>query len=160
MRLSSVPPYRWFAKVYVEIFRGCRADHLIFIGTGIPLAFPGAKFPPGGTTGKVAFASARRGGLHGGDVPRRHPGGAEGTGGGSPVARHVEHARDAVDRDPAAFRIIIPPLTNELVLLFKDSSLVFCSASSCREGAREVRAGHGGSKANATPCSSRRCATC
>ena len=26
---------------------------------------------------------------------------------------------------PQAFRIIIPPLTNELVLLFKDSSLVY-----------------------------------
>ena len=29
---------------------------------------------------------------------------------------------------PQAIRIVIPPLTNELVLLFKDSSLVLFSA--------------------------------
>ena len=30
---------------------------------------------------------------------------------------------------PQAFRIILPPLTNELILLTKDSSLVSCSAT-------------------------------
>ena len=54
MRLSSVGPYRWFAGIYIEIFRGLPALLIfIFIGVAIPLAFPGVEIP-GGTYGKVA----------------------------------------------------------------------------------------------------------
>lgn len=56
MRLSSVGPYRWFAGVYIEIFRGLPALLIfIFIGVAVPLAFPGTEIP-GGTYGKVALA--------------------------------------------------------------------------------------------------------
>ena len=42
---------------------------------------------------------------------------------------------------PQAFRIMIPPLTNELVLLVKDSSLVFVLGTHGRDRrARQVRA--------------------
>ena len=41
---------------------------------------------------------------------------------------------------PQAFRIIIPPLTNELVLLLKDSSLVYVLGTTARDDrAVEVR---------------------
>jgi len=40
MRLSSVPPYRWIATVYIEFFRGVPAL-LVFLafGFGVPIAF-------------------------------------------------------------------------------------------------------------------------
>jgi polar amino acid transport system permease protein len=126
MRLSQVPPYRWVAALYVEIFRGVPALLVfIFVGFGIPLAFPGTQFP-GGTTGKVAFAlglvaaaymsETFRAGIQA--VPK----------GQVEAARSLGMSSGRAMRSiviPQAFRIIIPPLTNELVLLFKDSSLVF-----------------------------------
>ena len=123
MRLSSVPPYRWVATAYVEVFRGLPAL-LIFVGVGVPLAFPGTQIP-GGTVGKVALALALvsaaymaetvRAGIQA--VPRGQVEAARSLG--------MSSSRAMVSIViPQAFRIIIPPLTNELVLLFKDSSLV------------------------------------
>ena len=125
MRLSSVPPYRWVAIAYVEIFRGLPALLIfIFVGVGVPLAFPGTTIP-GGTVGKVALALALvsaaymaetvRAGIQA--VPRGQREAARSLG--------MSNGRAMVSIIiPQAFRIIIPPLTNELVLLFKDSSLV------------------------------------
>ena len=125
MRLSSVPPYRWVAMAYVEIFRGLPALLIfIFVGVGVPLAFPGATIP-GGTVGKVALALALvsaaymaetvRAGIQA--VPRGQREAARSLG--------MSSSRAMISIViPQAFRIIIPPLTNELVLLFKDSSLV------------------------------------
>lgn len=125
MRLSSVPPYRWLATAYVEVFRGLPALLIfIFVGVGVPLAFPGAQIP-GGTVGKVALALALvsaaymaetvRAGIQA--VPRGQVEAARSLG--------MSSSRAMVSIVlPQAFRIIIPPLTNELVLLFKDSSLV------------------------------------
>jgi polar amino acid transport system permease protein len=125
MRLSSVPPYRWVAMAYVEVFRGLPALLIfIFIGVGVPLAFPGTTIP-GGTVGKVALALALvsaaymaetvRAGIQA--VPRGQREAARSLG--------MSNGRAMVSIViPQAFRIIIPPLTNELVLLFKDSSLV------------------------------------
>jgi polar amino acid transport system permease protein len=125
MRLSSVGPYRWLAGAYVEVFRGLPALLIfIFVGVGIPLAFPGVVFP-GGTVGQVTvaiglvsaayMAETIRAGLQA--VP---PGQME-------AARTLGMSHGMAMRSiviPQAFRIIVPPLTNELVLLFKDSSLV------------------------------------
>ncbi len=125
MRLSSVPPYRWLATAYVGVFRGLPALLIfIFVGVGVPLAFPGAQIP-GGTVGKVALALALvsaaymaetvRAGIQA--VPRGQVEAARSLG--------MSSSRAMVSIVlPQAFRIIIPPLTNELVLLFKDSSLV------------------------------------
>ena len=125
MRLSSVGPYRWLAGVYIEIFRGLPALLIfIFIGVAVPLAFPGTEIP-GGTYGKVALAlglvaaaymaETIRAGIQA--VPRGQMEAARSLG-FSPARAMVSIIV------PQAFRIILPPLTNELVLLFKDSSLV------------------------------------
>jgi polar amino acid transport system permease protein len=125
MRLSSVAPYRWLASVYIEFFRGLPALLIfIFIGVGVPLAFPGMALP-GGVYGQVAIAlglvaaaymaETIRAGIQA--VPR----------GQMEAARTLGMSQGRAMRSiviPQAFRIIVPPLTNELVLLFKDSSLV------------------------------------
>ncbi|MEU6658475.1 amino acid ABC transporter permease [Streptomyces sp. NPDC046821] len=125
MRLSSVAPYRWIASVYIEIFRGLPALLIfIFIGVGVPLAFPGTTIP-GGVYGQVALAlglvaaaymaETIRAGIQA--VPR----------GQLEAARTLGMSHGLAMRSiviPQAFRVIVPPLTNELVLLFKDSSLV------------------------------------
>ncbi|HWL84758.1 MAG TPA: amino acid ABC transporter permease [Polyangiaceae bacterium] len=125
MRLSKVPPYRWLAGLYIEFFRGLPALLIfIFVGVGIPLAFPGTELP-GGTYGKVALglglvsaaymAETIRAGIQA--VPKGQMEAARSLG--------FSHRRAMISIIlPQAFRIIIPPLTNELVLLFKDSSLV------------------------------------
>ncbi|MER6628729.1 amino acid ABC transporter permease [Streptomyces sp. NPDC000987] len=125
MRLSPVGPYRWLAGVYIEIFRGLPALLIfIFIGVAVPLAFPGTEIV-GGTYGKVALAlglvaaaymaETIRAGIQA--VPKGQMEAARSLG-FSPARAMVSIVV------PQAFRIIIPPLTNELVLLFKDSSLV------------------------------------
>ncbi|TLS42598.1 amino acid ABC transporter permease [Streptomyces montanus] len=125
MRLSSVGPYRWLAGVYIEIFRGLPALLIfVFVGVGVPLAFPGTEII-GGTYGKVALAlglvaaaymaETIRAGIQA--VPKGQMEAARSLG--------FSHARAMVSIIiPQAFRIVIPPLTNELVLLFKDSSMV------------------------------------
>lgn len=124
MRLSSALPYRWFAIAYIEVFRGLPALLIfIFVGTGIPLAFPGTNLP-GGVYGQVAvalglvsaayMAETIRAGIEA--VPR----------GQTEAARSLGMSQFRAMRTiviPQAFRVVIPPLTNELVLLFKDSSL-------------------------------------
>jgi polar amino acid transport system permease protein len=125
MRLSSVAPYRWVAGIYIEIFRGLPALLIfIFVGVAVPLAFPGTEIP-GGIYGKVALglglvaaaymAETIRAGIQA--VPKGQMEAARSLG--------FSHGRAMVSVIiPQAFRIVIPPLTNELVLLFKDSSLV------------------------------------
>ncbi|MFF8958306.1 amino acid ABC transporter permease [Streptomyces sp. NPDC014894] len=125
MRLSPVAPYRWAATLYIEFFRGLPALLIfIFVGVAVPLAFPGTAIP-GGTYGKVALglglvaaaymAETIRAGIQA--VPKGQLEAARSLG--------FSHARAMVSVIiPQAFRIVIPPLTNELVLLFKDSSLV------------------------------------
>jgi polar amino acid transport system permease protein len=125
MRLSSVGPYRWVAGLYIEIFRGLPALLIfIFVGVAVPLAFPGTEII-GGTYGKVAIAlglvsaaymaETIRAGIQA--VPKGQMEAARSLG-FSPARAMVSVIV------PQAFRIILPPLTNELVLLFKDSSLV------------------------------------
>lgn len=124
MRLSTVLPYRWFAKGYIELFRGLPALIIfIFVGVGVPLAFPGTNLP-GGMYGQAALAlglvsaayiaETIRAGIEA--VPR----------GQMEAARTLGMSYGKAMRSivvPQAFRIVIPPLTNELVLLVKDSSL-------------------------------------
>jgi polar amino acid transport system permease protein len=124
MRLSSVPPYRWFGLAYIEVFRGLPALLIfIFVGTGVPLAFPGTNLPGGvygqgalalGLVSAAYMAETIRAGIEA--VPR----------GQMEAARTLGMSQGKAMRSiviPQALRIVIPPLTNELVLLFKDSSL-------------------------------------
>jgi len=125
MRLSSVGPYRWIASVYIEFFRGVPAIIVLLAFGLLPIAFPGLKFPldPYGTVwtalGMVAaayMAETIRAGIQA--VPKGQVEAARSLGmpAGMAMRRIVL---------PQAFRIITPPLTNELILLTKDSSLVY-----------------------------------
>lgn len=127
MRLSPVGPYRWFATVYIELFRGVPALITIFVvAFGVPLAFGQGWRIPGGIlgTGSVALglvaaaymAETMRSGIEA--VPYGQAEAARSLGMSSGKAMWFIIL-------PQAFRIIIPPLTNELVLLLKDTSLLF-----------------------------------
>lgn len=125
MRLSEIAPYRWLARAYIEFFRGLPAI-VVFIAFGLlPIAFDGLIIPfdPYGTVwvalGMVAsayMAETIRAGIQA--VPKGQVEAARSLGMPSSMAM-----RKIVL--PQAFRIILPPLTNELILLVKDSSLVY-----------------------------------
>ncbi|MCW2569139.1 MAG: putative transporter permease protein [Mycobacterium sp.] len=126
MRLSRVTPYRWFATAYVELFRGLPALLVLFVvAYGIPTAFPNREIP-GGVYGQVGIglglvsaayiAETVRAGIQA--VPK----------GQTEAARTLGMSQGRAMRQivlPQAFRIVIPPLTNEIILLTKDSSLAY-----------------------------------
>ena len=125
MKMSPVGPYRWIATAYIEFFRGLPAILTIFlVGFMVPIAFgfriPGGQ-PGAGTLalGLVAgayMAETIRAGIQA--VPKGQVEAARSLG--------MTKARAMVSIVlPQAFRIIIPPLTNEVVLLIKDTSLIF-----------------------------------
>lgn len=125
MRLSSVGPYRWLAGIYIEIFRGLPALLIfIFIGVAVPLAFPGTEIV-GGTYGKAAIALGLVGAAYVAETLRA---GIQAVPKGQmEAARSLGFSAGRAMVSiiiPQAFRIILPPLTNEFVILFKDSSLV------------------------------------
>ena len=118
MKLSSIGPYRWVATAYVEFFRGVPALVVLFmVAFGIPNAFPGFSFPGGqlgmvmvglGVTAAAYMAETFRAGIQA--VPKGQVEAARTLG--------MSHSRTMAT-------IVIPPLTNELILLVKDSSLVY-----------------------------------
>lgn len=125
MRLSQVAPYRWLATVYVEFFRGLPAIIVLIAFGLIGLAFPGLVIP-GGAVGTVwiglgivsaAYLSETiRAGILA--VPK----------GQIEAARSLGMPSGTAMRKivlPQAFRIILPPIANEMILLIKDSSLVY-----------------------------------
>lgn len=129
MRISSVAPFRAFAIAYIELFRGLPAlITLIFVGFGIPIAF-GWKIP-GGTLGTGSFGLAIVAGAYMAETIRA---GIEAVPKGQmEAARSLGMSKTRTMFTiilPQAFRIIIPPLTNELVILIKDTSLFFVLGS-------------------------------
>jgi polar amino acid transport system permease protein len=123
MRLSSIGPYRVFATVYVEVFRGLPALLTIFlVGFGIPLAFRTdwsvlTRITLGlGLVASAYMAETIRAGIEG--VPKGQMEAARSLG-----MSHTQAMASVVI--PQGFRLIIPPLTNELVLLIKDTALLF-----------------------------------
>jgi polar amino acid transport system permease protein len=126
MRLSKVAPYRWVATAYVELFRGLPALLVLFIvAYGLPTAFPD-RVIPGGVYGQVALglglvsaayiSETVRAGIQA--VPK----------GQTEAARTLGMSQGRAMRQivlPQAFRIVIPPLTNEIILLTKDTSLAY-----------------------------------
>lgn len=129
MRLSTVVPFRAFAIAYIELFRGLPAlITLIFVGFGLPIAFSWSI--PFGTLGSGSLGLAIVAGAYMAETIRAGieavpPGQAEAARsiGMSPMRTMFTIVL------PQAFRIIIPPLTNELVLLIKDTSLFFVLGS-------------------------------
>lgn len=124
MRLSSVGPYRWFARAYIEFFRGLPAL-LIFlaVGVGVPIAFPDTHLPRNvsimialGIVSSAYMAETIRAGIQA--VPRGQVEAARSLG-MSPTRSMITIVI------PQAFRIVLPPLANELIMLTKDSSLAF-----------------------------------
>jgi polar amino acid transport system permease protein len=125
MRLSSVGPYRWISTAYIEFFRGLPAIVVFIAFSLLPLAFEGLTIPwdPYGVVwlalGIVAsayMAEVIRAGIQA--VPK----------GQLEAARSLGMPPGLATRKivlPQAFRIVLPPLTNELILLTKDSSLVY-----------------------------------
>jgi polar amino acid transport system permease protein len=126
MRLSSVGPYRWLATTYIEFFRGLPALVVFLaLSIGVPTAFPGRVIPGAelgtatialGLVGAAYMAETIRAGIQA--VPKGQTEAARSLG--------MSSGRAMISIViPQAFRIILPPLTNELILLTKDSSLVY-----------------------------------
>lgn len=125
MKLSPVAPYRWFATAYIELFRGLPAlITVLLVGFGLPIAF-GWRIP-GGTLGTGGVALALVAGAYMAETIRA---GIEAVPRGqTEAARSIGMSSGQAMVSiilPQAFRIIIPPLTNEFVLLIKDTSLLF-----------------------------------
>ena len=128
MRQSSVAPARFLAGVYIEVFRALPALlTILIIGFGIPIAFGSENLPSffqtlygsGGTALALVagayLAETIRAGIEA--VPRGQVEAARSLG-----MTSAQTTRSIVL--PQAFRVILPPLTNELVLLLKDTSLL------------------------------------
>jgi polar amino acid transport system permease protein len=132
MRLSSVRAYRIIALLYIEFFRGLPALLVIVaVGYGVPIAFPGVVFDKYtaimlalGIVGAAYMAETFRAGLQA--VPT----------GQIEAARSLGMSTTKTNSWvvlPQAFKIILPPLTNELILLTKDSSLALFLGSTVDE---------------------------
>jgi polar amino acid transport system permease protein len=124
MRLSSIRPYRWFATFYIELFRGLPALVVIlFVGFGMPIALDFRVADSRQVTGGVALAivfsayiaEIIRAGVQA--VPKGQMEAARSLGMSYPRAMISIVV-------PQAFRTMVPPLTNELVMLLKDTSLL------------------------------------
>lgn len=125
MRLSQVGPYRWLATVYIEFFRGLPAIVVLIAFGLLPLAFPGMRIPFGiygtvwlalGIVASAYMSETIRAGIEA--VPKGQIEASRALGMSS-----AQTTRKVIL--PQAFRIITPPLTNELIMLVKDSSLVY-----------------------------------
>ncbi|WP_426185045.1 amino acid ABC transporter permease [Microbacterium sp. TWP3-1-2b2] len=129
MKLSSVGPYRWFATAWIELFRGMPAILTLFIiAYGLPIGL-GFQMPGGaivsGLLGLIMVSSAYiaevvRSGIQA--VPKGQTEASRSLG-MSPMKTMFWVVL------PQGFRIIIPPMTNEFVLLLKDTSLLFVVGS-------------------------------
>lgn len=123
-RLSPIATLRWLSTAYIEFFRGLPAlIVIIFMGFGLPIAFQWR--PPGGLIGAglialvmvagAYMAETLRAGIQA--VPKGQAEAARSLGMG-PFATTTRVVL------PQAFRIVIPPMTNEFVLLIKDTALL------------------------------------
>lgn len=125
MKLAPIAPFRWLATGYIELFRGLPAlVVIIFMALGVPIAFGWR--PPGGPVGAgllalmmvaaAYMAETLRAGIEA--VPKGQTEAARSLG----MSSSWTMASVVM---PQALRIVVPPLTNELVILLKDTSLLF-----------------------------------
>jgi len=124
MKLSPLAPYRWLATTYIEFFRGLPVLIVIIaFAFAVPIAFHW--IPPGGPRGAAVLAlivvsaaymaETLRAGIQA--VPKGQLEAARSLG-MSPAWTMISVVI------PQALRIVTPPLTNEFVLLLKDTSLI------------------------------------
>ncbi len=124
MKMSPLAPYRWLATSYIEFFRGLPVLIVIIaFAFAVPIAF--AWIPPGGPRGAALIAlivvsaaymaETIRAGIQA--VPKGQVEAARSLG-MSPAWTMISVVI------PQAIRIVTPPLTNEFVLLLKDTSLI------------------------------------
>jgi polar amino acid transport system permease protein len=124
MKLSTVRVWRVLATGYVEFFRGIPALLVVLaFGYAIPTAFE-VRFDS--VILQIALAL---GAVSGAYVAETIRAGIQAVPKGQiEAARSLGMSSGATLRTvviPQAFRIVLPPLTNEMVLLLKDTSLVF-----------------------------------
>lgn len=124
MRISRNRLLRWPAATYIDVLRGLPALlTIVFIGFGLPIAtgvrFPFERYTPGCLALSLVYsayiAESIRAGIEA--VPRGQMEAARSL--GMPYRTAMRHVVI-----PQAFKIVIPPLTNELLALFKDTSLL------------------------------------
>lgn len=151
MKLSNFSFYRIISSVYIDVIRGLPAILiLIFIAYGLPIAF-GVRIPGDYSKGILALsivssayiAEVIRSGIQAIPVGQREA--AEALG----MSRIMIYYKIIL---PQALRIMIPPMTNEIVLLLKDTALI--SVIGVTTNTKELtRFGRDGvmSDANATP---------
>jgi polar amino acid transport system permease protein len=124
LKLSTVRGLRWIATAWIEFFRGLPALVVImFMAFGVPLAFGWTA--PGGLIGagiialifvaSAYMAETLRAGIQA--VPKGQAEAARSLG-MSPFRTFASVVL------PQALRIVIPPMTNEVVLLLKDTALL------------------------------------
>lgn len=123
MRQSQSRPFRWVSATYIDVVRGIPLLlWILLIGLGLPIAL-GARVP--GTYGPGALALSLVAAAYMAETIRA---------GIEAVERGQMEAARSLGMSyskamffiilPQAFRLMIPPLTNEFVLLLKDTSLV------------------------------------
>ncbi len=123
MRMYGPAPVRWLSIAYVEFFRGIPVLLLLyFIYYGLPAIIPGFKLDPF-VAAVIGFglnygayeAEIYRAGI--GSIPRGQWEAAASLGMSAPLTfRRIIL--------PQAIRVILPPMTSDLVALFKDTSVV------------------------------------
>jgi polar amino acid transport system permease protein len=136
MRISRAKALRWPAAVYIDLFRGLPLLLVIvFVGFGLPIGlgvqFPNEPFTPGVLALSMVYsayiAESIRAGIEA--VPRGQMEAARSLG----MPYRMAMRRVIV---PQALRIVVPPLTNELLALFKDTSLL--AVLGTRAGGKEI----------------------
>lgn len=128
MKMASFAPYRWLATGFIEFFRGIPAILvLLAFGFGLPQAF-GTNWPQPvnvmlalGLVSSAYIAETLRAGLQA--VPKGQTEAARSL--GMPAWRAM-----VTIVIPQAFKIVLPPMTNEVILLTKDTSLAFILGAS------------------------------
>jgi polar amino acid transport system substrate-binding protein len=121
MRLYGMAPLRWFAKAYVEVFRGTPLLiqlFLIYYGLpelGIRLDAFVAAILGLGLNYAANEAENYRAGIQAIPLGQTEAAQALGMGRGQALQHIIL---------PQAFRLVIPPMTNDFIAMFKDSSIV------------------------------------
>ncbi len=123
LRLYAPPPFNWLAIGYVEFFRGIPVLLLLyFIYFGLPALIPGLKLGPieaailGFGLNYAAYeAEIYRSGFSSIPTGQWEAAASVGMGPARTFLRIIL---------PQAIRVMLPPMTNDFVALFKDTSVV------------------------------------